>query len=84
MAFFIVLVILWLNFKLWWCVSYLLDIDGRVVPGQSGLLVRHNEGEDGGDADLGGDLSQPQHKQVRPGVPHQTDLRLVSANRNMN
>ena len=81
MAYFIVLVVLWLNFKLWSCVSYLLDIDGRVVPGQPGLLVRHNEGKDGGDADLGRDLSQPQHKQVRPGVPHQTNLRLVSTPR---
>ena len=43
---------------------HLLHVDGRVLPGQPGLLVAHDDGEEGGDGDLGADLSQAQHKQI--------------------
>ena len=56
---------------------HLLHVDGRVLPGQPGLLVAHDDGEEGGDGDLGTDLGQSQHEQVRPAVAHQPHLRLV-------
>ena len=42
----------------------LLHVDGRVLPGQPGLLVADDDGEEGGDGDLGADLGEPQDKQV--------------------
>ena len=44
--------------------GHLLHVDGRVLPGQPGLLVADDDGEEGGDGDLGADLSQSQHKQI--------------------
>ena len=43
---------------------HLLHVDGRVVPGQPALLVADDDGEEGGDGDLGADLGKPQDKQV--------------------
>ena len=43
---------------------HLLHVDGRVVPGQPALLVADDDGEEGGDGDLGADLGEPQDKQV--------------------
>ena len=37
--------------------SDLLDIDGRVVPGEPRLLVRHDDAQQGGDGHLATDLS---------------------------
>ena len=42
----------------------LLDVDGRVVPGQSVLLVAHDDGEQAGDGNLATDLGQAEYKQV--------------------
>ena len=42
----------------------LLDVDGRVVPGQPVLLVAHDDGEKAGDGDLTTDLGEAKHKQV--------------------
>ena len=36
----------------------LLDVDGRVVPGEPVLLVTHDDGEQVGDGDLAADLGQ--------------------------
>ena len=57
--------------------SDLLDVDGRVIPGEPALLVAHDDGEQVGDGDLATDLSQAQHEQVRPAVSHQAHLGLV-------
>ena len=42
----------------------LLHVDGSVLPGQPGLLVAHDDGEEGGDGDLSADLSQTEDKQI--------------------
>ena len=41
---------------------HLLDIDGGVVPGQSSLLVGHDDGQQGGDGHLSRDLGQSKNK----------------------
>ena len=60
----------------------LLDVDGRVVPGQPVLLVAHDDGEQAGDGHLAADLRQAEHEQVRPAVPHQANLGLIPAAEN--
>ena len=57
----------------------LLDVDGRVVPGEPVLLVAHDDGEKVGDGDLAADLGQAEHEQVGPTVPHQAHLGLIPA-----
>ena len=56
---------------------HLFDVDGSVLPGQPGLLVADDDGEEGGDGDLWADLGQSQYKEIRPAVPHQSHLGLV-------
>ena len=56
----------------------LLDVDGGVVPGEPGLLVTDDDAEESGDGHLTTDLRQAKHKQLRPTVPHQPHLCLVS------
>ena len=58
---------------------HLLHVDGRVVAGESVLLVADYDGQQAGDGHLAADLRQPQHEEVAPAVPHQTHLALVPA-----
>ena len=53
------------------------DIDRLILPGKSGLLVGHDEAEDGWDGDLSGDLCQTKHEKVGPAVSHQSYLGVI-------